>query len=243
MLTPFLALALIPGSVADAVPFAQLVENLSRLRTTSRTVEIEFKLERRDAVFHKKQTFTGKFVSLREDSGFYATLQFRSDDNPEWAETFVLRGDELTLWDTRTKTVTSFRTAKTKGGYRFAVDNYCGLLWLLDREGAGKQLKATAFKRAANYTYYDVKVDEYPMFSLLGQPKPIVAEYRLAMTMSASDDFPKHTIRQIYQTKVSGDTELYKVTKWVVDSPDYARLTADKIPDPAKPPEGWTVRP
>ena len=126
MLTPFLALALIPAPLADAIPFAQLVDNLSRTRQEFRTVEIEFKFERREAVFQKKQTFSGKFVALREDGGCYAMLQFRPDDTPEWAETHVLRGDELTEWDTRTKTVKSYPAAKTKGGFRFAWTTSAG---------------------------------------------------------------------------------------------------------------------
>jgi hypothetical protein len=243
MLTPFVAVFVAAATVADAATFGQLVENLSRMRKEFRTVEIEFTLERRDAVFSKPRNFVGKFLALRTADEFYAQLHLRSEGEPAEVENYVLRGDDLTEWLSRTKTVTRYSASQTKGGFRFAVDNFSGLLWLLDREQYGKYLQPRAFKRDQNYAYFDVKVEEIPFWVLSEKPRPRTNDYRLVMTLTESDNFPKHTIREVFKTSENGDTEMWKVTKWSVDSQDHAKLSPSSFPDPAKPPEGWTVRP
>jgi hypothetical protein len=242
MLAVYAALFLAAPTAADAATFGQLAENLSRVRKEFRTVEIEFTLERRDAVIRKPENFVGTFVALRTDFGLYAQLQFRSETDPAEVETYVLRGDDLTEWLPSKKAVTRYSASQTKGGFRFAADNLSGLLWLLDRDQTAKYLRPRAFKRDEHYAYFDVKADETPSWALFGKPQPVATDYRLVMTLTDSADFPRHTIRQVYKSQPSGDTQLWKVTKWSVDSPKHAKVIPSDFPDPDKLPEGWTLK-
>ena len=241
MLTPFAAVFVAAATVADTATFGLLAENLSRTRKGFRTVEIEFTLERKDAVLSKPRNFVGKFLALRTADRFYAQLHLRSESEPVEVENYVLRGDDLTEWLSSKKTVTRYSASQTKGGFRFAVDNFSGLLWILDREQGPKHLRPRAFKRDQNYAYFDVKADETPTWALFGKPRLTTTDYRLVMTLTESDKHPKHTIRQVFKTQASGDTQLWNVTKWAVNSPDHAKLSPASFPDPAKPPQGLSL--
>jgi hypothetical protein len=211
------------------------------MRATFRTIEIDFTVERADVVFRKKHTASGKLVMLRQDGKVFGKLHFIPDDDPIAAEAFVIRDGGFSYWNARTKTVMNKSVVNADDGFRFAADHCSGLLWLLNREDARQHLKATVFKQDAHFAYFDVKVDETPRFSFGRSPRPQNADYRFAVTTSESVKFPKHIICQIYRALPNGDTQLYKVTKWVVDSPEHAKLSPSDFPDPAKPPEGWKV--
>lgn len=241
MLLPFAAVILAAGPIADAACYGRLVETLSRMRNDARTVEIDFTLERRDAISFQPQTFTGQFVALRTDTGTYAQLRLRGDESGE-EETYVLRGDDLTEWRTLTKTVTRYPASQTKGALRFAADNFSGLVWLLDSESAARHLQPRVVKRDKWFAYLDVKTDEAPLLALFGKPRPITGNYRIVVSMTETAKHPKNTIRQVFRVKPSGETESWKVTKWTVDSRDHTKVIPSDFPDPNKPPQGWTVQ-
>lgn len=239
MPTLFAALFLAASTAADAATFDRLVDDLCGIRKSARTVVIEFTVEQRDEVFHKKSKATGRFVMLRDAGTIFAMLEDRNTDDPTNSTRYVLRGDDLTMWNDRTKTLLDFPSAKTKGGYRFAVDNLSGLLWLLDREEAGKRLRMSPLRpQDEHYAYLRVAVDEYPMLSLSGRPTPFPAEYRVVVGKAAHGELPRGSIRQVGQA-TPGTSVVHTITKWAVDAPEHAKITPADFPDPAKLPDGW----
>ncbi len=211
---------------------AAFTESLVKLRSEFRTVQIEFTLNRTDAVFKNSKELSCRLLMLREKNGTqHGVLRLSNDSDPNCSEMWVLRGDDLYSFDYMGKVVTKHTAAK-EGLLAYATSAWPGVR-LFDREETQKQCVVRFTNQDANYKYFTVKAEDQP-FDVLGRPrKPPTIEYRFAV---AKRD---HSICQIYINHPNGDTEHLKVTKWAIDAAE--DITAKDFPDPTKFPDGWRM--
>jgi hypothetical protein len=209
------------------------------LRSEGRTLQVEFTLTRTDAVFRKKQPYTGRLVMLRDtDRSVYGILQLTSDADPQEKETYVLRGDDVYEYYARDRVVTPFRFAA--GPLIFLANRWMGALWLLDRGEGLKRCDVRVLKRDKHYTYFTVKVEQTPLLFFGGGPVTERREYQLAVVRTGTDELPAGSIRQLASVGPNGEGVDYTVTRWVVNGPD--KIKPADFPDPANLPKGWELK-
>src|SRR5262245_14187816 len=210
---------LLAGWVYERAELVSFTESLAKLRAEFRTIEIDFTLERKDAVFKRSGEFTGKLRMLREQDGaVYGLLEIGSVLVPEDKTTYVLRGDELHEWDGLGKTIRKLSVTEA-GVLDYTARNAWGAVWLLDRAEASKKCEVSRWKRDEHYTYFTIKAEEYQVFSFRdGEPRKFTREYRFAVAAHATREFPRNAVRQIVMTQPNGDAEVVRVTRWVIDA-------------------------
>ncbi|WP_439623101.1 hypothetical protein [Gemmata sp.] len=199
---------------------ASFTESLAKLRSEFRTIEVEFTLARRDAVFGTTTEFDCRFAMARGKDGRQSgMLRFRPKGDPGNAETWVLRGTDLYEFNDPYRTLT-VHTGTDGNVLGYAAGAWPGL-WLLDRDEFKKRCEVRVFKRDAHYCYFEVKAKE----------KTGTWSHRLAVAKCDG------SVRQVFCALPNGDTEHVKVSKWAVG----AGIKTDDFPDPDRLHDGWKV--
>jgi hypothetical protein len=232
---------LLASWVSERTQVLQFTGSLVKLRSEFRTIEIDFTVERKDAVFKQSRHRSGKFRMLREPDGtLYGLLEYGDTLVPGDKETYVLRGSELHVWSAFGKTIRKLSVTKADV-LDYVARNCWGAVWLLDRDEALKRCELSLWKRDQYNAYFVAKAEEYEVSWLKDEePKKYTREYRFAVTARDTKEFPRNAVRQIMLTHSNGDIEVVRVTRWAIDATD--GLSAKDFPDPAKPPPGWTVQ-
>lgn len=237
----FAICVLLAGWVTERTQVVQFTESLAKLRSEFRTIEIDFTVERKDAVSKRSLHQSGKFRMLRERDGtIFGLLEFDDSLIPEHKEFYVLRGDELHQWNGLGKTIRKLSVTKA-GVLDYVARSSWGAVWLLDRDEAGKRCELRLGKRDENYTCFKAKVEEHQVSWLNdGESKTYTREYRFAIMARDTKEFPRNAVRQIILTHSNGVVDLVSITRWAIDAAD--GLTAKDFPDPTNPPPGWKVQ-
>lgn len=239
MVAPVLIAAALSGPVFERLAVERLLGGLGELRANVKTLRVEFKLERTDAVFRRTEVFNGTFTALNDGGKFFAALRLEPRDQPDRHDTWVLRGNGLSYFNAHDKTIR--KCDASNGALKYAADDWHAAFWLLDAAEARKRCTLRLLKVDEHYNYFSVTVDQPSALGLYFD-RPTASEkreYRFAVTRVASKAIPAGVVSKAV-VQPNGVTEVYTVTSWVRDE---HKLTPKDFPDPATPPEGWTVKP
>jgi hypothetical protein len=218
----------------------QLFRSWENAKADTRSLVVEFTLERTDRIRDEKHRFNGTFKLLRTKKGellaSYALTKPDSPGKPEWVG--LLNGGAL--YSLRPDKKEAARFVPEDGDVRLWLEEkFNPFALLLDKNHARKEYRLNVTRQDEWYTYLEIKPKTPPPSSgWLADLKVQFTRGRAVFMNKDSKGVPRDMPRQLWWEDLSGNHYKFEIRRWRANPADGPKVEEFTRPEDRP---GWEV--